>query len=257
MKKCTKSLGVIAVGAALVVSSINTNAQEIITIDFSTASGYANGDLEGQPSGSSNVWYPGEPDGFTDRFQIENEQLVQTDFPDGNQWIVIDIPVQQGQFTTTFDWQYLGAPDAVVDFGFTLSDSANFGLDGNPNVTFNECGAMIRMNRDPDLDVRNGDWEGGGGYESLVPYSYQDGAKISVRLEVDTEALLFDAYVTKEGEDEVMIADDYGFRRITSDATNGLNCIAIWSGDVDGDEQAVLDNIALFGSASVSEWAIH
>lgn len=242
--------------SVVMVLTESVQAQVIRSIGFSPSEGYTNGPLEGQPINTSDFWLNGTQTALTTRFQVHNEKLIVTQNADDNQWVYLTFNVQQSLFTVTFDWQYVGALDGTVDFGFTLNDRDNFDLDGNPDITFNEAGVMIRMNTDPDLDVRNGDLNGGGSYTSLVPFNYQDGALISVRLEVDAEALSYDAYVTKNGE-EVMLADDYLFRRITSETTNGINCIAIWSNGDTLDHQVIIDNITIFGIASVTEWTLY
>lgn len=245
--------------SAFCLIAIPVDAQIIKSIDFSSASGYQDGLLEDQPAGDADVWFNGASGAGIDtsRFVVENEQLVVTQNEVDNQWIILMIPVQQGFFTATWDWQYIGAVDSTVDFGFTLSDTENFGeTDGNPNLAFGEMGVMVRMNADPDLDVRNGDFSGGGTYETLVPYDYRDGAKISMRVDVDAEAWLFDAYAQKEGEDEFMIAEDYGFRLMPSVETNGVNCIALWSNGDEQGNQVILDNILLYGETPVQDWSL-
>lgn len=241
----------------LAVMPCSVQGQVFESIDFSAAQGYVDGPLEGQPMGEDNVWTTGTAENGTSRFTIEDGKLVVTQNEDDNQWIYLTIPVQQGLFIITWDWQYIGDPESTVDFGVTFSDTVNFNFDGNPDLGFNEMGAMVRMNTDPDLDVRDGDLDGGGTYASLVPYDYRDGSVINMRVEVDAFDFLVDVYAQKEGEDEVMLADDYGFRRITSAETNGVNAITMWSNGDEPGNQVIIDNFVFFGPADVSEWSLY
>ena len=87
---------------------------------------------------------------------------------------------------------------------------------------------MVRTNPQGFIDARNGDLEGGGEYPATT-FNYQDGKKIHVRIEVDAKNLTYDVFLKKEGDaTETQIADDYFFRRMPSDQTGGLNCLAIW-----------------------------
>lgn len=249
---------------AVVFCAVAPQAQVIKAVDFSKASGYVDGPVEGQGDGDS-VWISGTANNGTSRFEIVNEKLVVTQNPEDNQWIYLFMPTLQGDFSATWDWQFVRAAENVddasdsVDFGFTFSDSVNFELtDGNPNINFNECGMMIRMNANPkSLDARDGDWNGGGTYTSVNPLDYRDGSPISMRVEVNALEEIYDAYVSIDGGDEIMLADDYGFRRIASEETLGVNCIALWcNGDVHGNS-VIIDNIVLFDASEVGEFSLY
>ncbi|MDP8245041.1 MAG: hypothetical protein P9L94_13230 [Candidatus Hinthialibacter antarcticus] len=255
-------LPVVCLIAAVFVFS--PQAQVIKAVDFSAASGYVDGPVEDQGDGDS-VWITGTASNGTSRFEVVNEKLVVTQNPDDSQWIYLFMPTLQGDFSATWDWQFIRAAENVddvsdtVDFGFTFSDSVNFELtDGNPAINFNECGMMIRMNANPiSLDARDGDWAGGGTYTSVNPLDYRGGELISMRVEVNALEEIYDAYASYDGGEEIMLADDYGFRRIASEETLGVNCIAIWcNGDVHGNA-VVIDDIVLYGASDVGEFSLY
>ncbi len=259
-----KIFGITSLCLIIVAVAVAPQAQVIKAVDFSAASGYSDGPLEGQGDTDS-VWINGHDTNLNTRFEVVNEQLVVTQNPDDNQWIYLSMPTLQGDFSATWDWQFVRPAENdiddvsdTVDFGFTFSDSVNFeAVDGNPNINFNECGMMIRMNTDPDLDARNGDWAGGGSYSAVNPIDYRDGSPISMRVEVNALDEIYDAYVSIDGGDEIQLADDYGFRRIASEETLGVNCIALWcNGDVHGNA-VILDNIVLFGPSDVGEFSLY
>jgi hypothetical protein len=225
-----------------------------------------NGPLIGQPAGSSAQWINANPDVLTDDIKIEDGALVIQDVTAGGRWAVIDIPTQKGIFSVTWDWQYVGLETGSVDVGICLSDKLNFELvDGNPVPNYNEHGTMIRMYSAGLVDVRDGDWEGGGTYAALAELKYQDGVRFSIRLEVDAAGWTFDAFFKKEGDaTETMIADDYGFRRLPTAESDGTNCLVIWDNAVAATlgNGVILDNFLIYGPdgpsipVSVSDWAL-
>lgn len=248
----------------LCVCAGGANAQLIFQSDFSSAQGYKDGPVAGQPAGASSVWISGNSSVPADNIVVQNGSLVTTVTGADSKWVYILIPVQKGAFTVTWDWQYIGPAGVFVDTGFCLSDTGNFGLDGNADPTFNEQGAMTRMTNDTTngtgvIDVRDGDWSGGGSYKVSKAVLYQDGKKISMRAEIDASSYYFDVFAKREGEQEVQIADDWGFRRLPTAETNGLNCVSIWEDLADAasvGNQCIIDNIVIAGPAPVSDWAL-
>ncbi len=230
------------------------NAQLIKEIRFSAAEGYSDGLLEGQPAGADDVWTNGVADVSPDSFVVSNESLVIT--PEGvDRWVYIAFPIQSsGAITITWEWQYVGPEDSNVDIGFCIAEMDNFMLDGNSDLTWNEQSCMTRMQQEANvIDVRDGDWAGGGSYSAFEDYPYTDGKLIFMRYEIDVENQTYDVYAQKEGEDEVMLADDYGYRRETIE---GLNSITLWD---DGDavtSSVIIDNIVIAGPAAVSDWQL-
>lgn len=78
-----------------------------------------------------------------------------------------------------------------------------------------------------------------------------------MRVEVNITDEIYDAYASYDGGEEIMLADDYGFRRIASEETLGVNCIAIWcNGDVHGNA-IVIDDIVLYGASDVGEFSLY
>ncbi|MEW6237125.1 MAG: hypothetical protein AB1656_17215 [Candidatus Omnitrophota bacterium] len=245
----------------LAVICAHSNAQVIYSNGFSKAEGYIDGTVIDQPAGAANLWEdsPADtPDGF---FMIENETLVVTQVDTSDHWIFINFPKQTaGVFTVTWDWQYVGPVDGNIDVGFCISTRSNFDFDGNPELGWPEQGVMSRMQEGGGgvVDCRNGDWVGGGSYQAFQVFPYTDGKKISMRyvIDVDVSDQLFSCYAQKEGEDEVQLAEDFGFRRETY-PDEGLNVISIWmSGNTVG-TQCIIDNIVIFGPAPITEWPLY
>lgn len=259
MIKCFKSLRALTVSSALVCCAISANAQEFFSTSFSSAEGYVDGELVGQPANGDPVWIDRNDGDPALSYAVVNEQLVITQKGSGGEWVSIDIPLQtDGILFVTWDWQYVGPDTGIVDHGFCISDSANFNLDGNPNATFNEQGAMVRMQQDtPAIDARNGDWEGGGSYSSVGELLYQHGDVISMRYEINILDLTFDAFGSVAGGDEVQLADDYGFRRIPTVENDGVNAISMWVNGSEAGNQIIIDNIVVAGPAPVTEWTLY
>lgn len=250
------------IGVGLLVG--NVHAQSIFQADFSSAQGYIEGPLVGQPAGAAQVWQDGAPSSPAVNFEVLDEAMVTTVDLGGNTWVYIMFPVQQEFITATWDWRYVGPADGLVDTGINFSDTVNFNFDGNPALNWNEQGAMIRMTSDTAngtgvIDVRDGDWEGGGSYGAMSEVKYQDGTTIHMRAEIDIVAWTYNVFARREGEQEVQLAQDFGFRRLPSAETNGLNCVALWEdvGDAAFEgNQCIIDNIVVAGPASLPDWSL-
>jgi hypothetical protein len=251
---------VFVVAIALLLGATGVQAQVFYSADFSAAEGYVDGPVVGQPAGAASQWTNANPDVSTDDFVVENEQLVVSDVSTGVRWVTLQIPTLQENFSVAFDWQFVGEATGTIDVGICLSDSVNFELiDGNPVPTYNEQGTMIRTYSAGMIDVRNGDWSGGGTYEALAELNYQDGKNIHIRMEINPVEWIFDAYFQKEGEtEETMIADDYGYRRLPTVDTDGINALVIWDNSVDTTlgSSMIIDNFVVYGPTSVSDWAL-
>jgi len=182
--------------------------------------------------------------------------MVITPIGGANKWAYITFPVQStGTLTVSWDWQYVGPEDSNVDIGLNVSDTENFGLDNNPALTWNEQGTMCRMQQDSNvIDVRNGDWAGGGSYQASEEFGYTDGKLVSMRYEINLDEQIFDCYAQKEGEAEILLADDFGFRR---ELSAGLNAITLWDDGSAATSSVIIDNIVVAGPAAVSGWELH
>jgi hypothetical protein len=263
MKKYFKSLRALTFSSALVFCAVSVNAQTFFATSFSAAEGYTNGELVGQPAGGSPVWVDRNEADPALSYAVVNEQLVITQKGSGAEWVSIELPVQNdGILTVTWDWQYVGPDTGEVDHGFCISDTANFlAVDGNAAANFNEQGAMIRMQQDtPAIDARNGDFAGGGSYAADASVEYQSGTKYAMRYEIDVFGLTFDAFATPEGGSEIQFANDYGFRRIPTVETDGINAIVLWDNGAEAGNQIIIDNIVVSGPegpTNVSEWALY
>lgn len=242
----------------LLVFVMGVQAQVYLSVDFSAAQGYADGPVIGQPAKSAVQWTDFNPDTPATTYVVDNGALLIKEETVDAHWAVMDIPVMKETFTAAWDMQFIGESAGIIDVGICFSDKANYELDGNSVPTYNEQGTMVRTNPQGFIDARNGDLEGGGEYPATT-FNYQDGKKIHVRIEVDAKNLTYDVFLKKEGDaTETQIADDYFFRRMPSDQTGGLNCLAIWqqgAAAVVG-SQCRLDNFIVYGKADVAAWSI-
>ncbi|MGC9329300.1 MAG: hypothetical protein ACP5I1_16825 [Candidatus Hinthialibacter sp.] len=184
--------------------------------------------------------------------------MAYQDGSDDDTWVFIEFPNQDsGVMTVTWDWQYVGPVDSTIDVGFCISDKANFEFDGNPTLNWPEQSAMVRMQQETaEIDVRNGDWSGGGTYDAFESYPYTDGVKIYMRCEIasDFADQTYNVYAQKEGGDEVLLAENFGFRR---EYMEGLNTISIWVDGSAAETRTIIDNILISGPAPVTDWALY
>jgi len=260
-----KHLGLwILVFGSLVVIVPSGQAQLIISADFSPGQGYKDGPLVGQPAGAGTVWLNGNDAEGNPTYAVLNQQLVITQEVDeaGNafdRWALLPLPPQTGKFTVTFDWQYVGPTDGSVDVGFCISATENYAIDGNDAPTYSEQGVMCRMQSGDGtevIDVRNGDWAGGGTYEASEDIFYTDGVKYYMRYEIDASQAVqtYDVYLRPEGKTEIKLADMFGFRR---DCPNGLDTIALWMDGSFAGSKVIIDNIVIAGPAPVGDWQVY
>lgn len=256
----------LAMASLLLAGTVSAEAQTIFSADFSPAQGYTDGLLIGQPAGAANQWVDANPSAVADEFVVQGQELsVISQFTGGN-WVTIPIPVQSSTFTLTFEGQYEGNGTTGVNINICVSDSGNFNIDNDGGIPdFNEQGAMIRLAPAGIIDIRNGDWGGGGPIEAFEDFNFLDGERFFVRAEIDVaEEWISSVWARKEGDtEEVLLAEDFGFRRSTSAATGGLNILAIVENGSDGSAVGMtmnLDNIEIYGpqgSTQVANWSIH
>lgn len=253
LKSNVGRIGILSTGF-LLAFALNIHAQTILSIDFSAAQGYSNGDLLGQPAGAAKVWAK-EPGTVPTGFEVQNGKLHFDQHGGATTFIILSFPaVKSGILTASWDWQYLGPPDSAVDNGFVLSDSVNFNIDGDGGtIDFNENGAMTRMTDGTGmLNAVNSDGKGAGTYTNLN-IDYRDGRVIPMKMVVDLDNLNFDLWV--EG---VQVADNFGLRR---NPQNGLDTLVLWNGGTAVhavDEGMVMDNIVISGGVtSVQNWFLY
>ncbi|MBI1387464.1 MAG: hypothetical protein GC154_03345 [bacterium] len=234
MKSLYQTLLYVAIGAVCV-----TSAQAQVAKD--NFNGYGNGILT-----EISDWRDGTDGTVSDSFTVAGGEMaiVRTNRA-LTQWVVYDIPVQTGLFTMTWTMRYEGAADSYADVGVCLSDSANYNLNGNNAPDYNEQGFMVRMYNEGVFDARNGDLAGGGTYARLADVDYRDGTTFALRVVVSILDSSYSVYVRPVGGDEVMIAEEFLFRRIESAETGGSNAIAIWNNDSTADTMVYIDNLLL------------
>jgi len=241
------------------------NAQLIKQINFSKAEGYVDGLLVGQPANATDKWTAGSVVQGENTFNVQNEAMYV--HPDGKAssviYLYIPFPVQKIKegniITATWDWQYFGDPANNMDLGFTISDSGNFNIDGDPMTVFNEYCTPTRMGSLIDARAGN-DLAGGGNWVSDNGVEYRDGVLVHCRLVVDIFNYEFDFFAQREGEDEVQVADDFLFRRIPSVETDGVNCIGMWLNGGKPETSVILDNIRIVGPegyTAVGQWDLY
>lgn len=119
-----------------------------------------------------------------------------------NQWQSIKIPqgTQTGTFTAEFDMiPSKDIMDGVVGF-----------LDGIASgYSSNSC--IVRLNSSGKIDAYND-----AGYAAENELTYHAGMTYHVRMEVDAVNMTYSVFVTEQGGSEIMIADNYKFRRKVS-----------------------------------------
>ena len=257
----------------------SSQAQLVKKVNFSKAEGYKNGQLIGQPVGGDTVWTSfsknkgdnGVVAGET-VFAVSEERMVihpdnSNDLLDADgvkmdmMYLGLPFPVQKkGPVTLTWDWQFFGTEDLKTDLGFTCSDTENVKLgDSEEWAVFNELSAITRMG---DLvDARNGDgnFAGDGSWVSDNGIVYRDGVLIHMRMVVDLVNWTFDIFATREGEEEVQVADDFYIRRGLSEKTGGVNSITMWLNGGNPDTYMTVDNILIVGPepyTAVDQWSL-
>ncbi len=256
----TAHLILLVIGALLCVTG-TPYAQEILNIDFSAAQGYIDDFVVGQPAGADNQWLDLVDTGISgivaaDFYFIENEKLIVLQEGGGASWIYIMFPPQtEGDLILTWDWQYVGPEDQNIDVGINLSDSANYSLDITEGSLsgWGRQTTTARMQQDDSVvDLYNSS-----AYEALEPYSYADGAIISMRYIVHLDQKSFDVYAKKEGEAEVALGINYGYRRDVSAETNGLDHLSIWVSGSASTECHIDNIIIMAGDTPVSDWFLY
>ncbi len=242
------------------VFTVSPQAQLVKKINFSAAEGYTDGLLAGQPAGSGAQWTEASAVQGENVFTVKNEAMFV--HPDGTSviWLYMPFPAQKKNIiTVTWDWQYFGPPEKKMDLGFTTTDTVNFLADGDPMTVFNEQCTPTRMG--DVVDARRGnDLVGGGDWISDNGVEYRDGVLVHMRMVVNSTDWVFDVYAQREGEEEVLVAADFLFRRAPSVETDGVNAISMWLNGGDPETSVVLDNILIVGPnpiTGVSDWNLY
>ena len=168
----------------------------------------------------------------------------------------IEFPLQKDDtITVTWDWQFVSEESLGMDLGFAISDKANMALNDSPYTEWNEQGCLTRMAG--EIDARNGDLVGGGSWAADEALPYKDGVPVSMRMVIEMPDWYFSLYGTREGEEEVLIAEEYSFRLMPSETNNGVNSLTMWCHGGDPEASVILDNILIVGSSSVESWDLY
>jgi hypothetical protein len=235
-------------------------------IGFSKSEGYVSGPLVGQPSGSSAVWASASANkgdsifpSYGKVFSVSTNEtmLVHPDHSGtalGVIWVTVPFPTQKvGPLTATWDWQFFGMSDLGSDLGFTIGDTENFNIDGDPNTVFNEQSAITRMGALVDARKGDGLFEGGGDWISDNGVIFKDGVLIHMRMVLHLDDQSFDVFATRDGEEEVQVADRFPFRRGMAATTGGVNGITMWLNNGDRATYMTVDNILVKGPNDIVE----
>jgi hypothetical protein len=118
-------------------------------------------------------------------------------------WVNKPITQQTGVFTAEFNAK------ATAD-----SVDAVLGLSNVEPADYPDLNVLIQFNNDGFILVKNGD-----DYESLSEQTYEADMSFAFKQVVDIPAQTHSLWVTPEGGDEVLLAEDYAF----SVATDTLN----------------------------------
>ena len=94
--------------------------------------------------------------------------------------------------------------------------------DGEANA-YSDLGIIVRFSPTGKIDARNGS-----GYEASTNYVYEANTNYTFRLVIDFNTKKYSIYVTAEGENEVLIGENYDFRSEQSDL-NSINNMAYFS----------------------------
>ncbi|NJK86752.1 MAG: hypothetical protein HC906_13060 [Bacteroidales bacterium] len=100
--------------------------------------------------------------------------------------------------------------DFVVKFTMSPSHSpmnASVGLGPKVVAGFGDFNVMIRFNADGNIDVRNG-----ANFMADSVYPYAAGSKYYVEVKGNTDSAKYSVSIRKQGEDSVLLANNYGFR---------------------------------------------
>jgi hypothetical protein len=283
--KTSTTLKILACGYLLLLAT-DLQAQVIKKINFSPAEGYTNGPLWGQPAAEASTWtcvsantgdtfYTEDGDHVIVN-TVTNEALrIHPDHTGSELGVIywaIAFPVQKkGPVTVTWDWQFFPTNEIPSDYdptnntynaqlqgtdlGFTLSDSLNRALDGDPYAVFNELCTPNRMGARCDARMGTGDCDGGGTWLDVGP-EYKDGKKLHMKLVVyfgddgDPYNNTFDLWAQREGE-ELWQTADHNFMRRCPTAENGIDCITMWLNNGDLETYIIVDNIQVSGPNAV------
>jgi hypothetical protein len=159
--------------------------------------------------------------------------------------------------TGSTSWSNYAIPTlrGTADLRFVVSPSqdnldAVIGLGGAPGEDYADYGALIRLNPDGVVDVRNGD-----SYAADRQVSYAAGDEIAVRTEIDFSARHYSVFARRNGGDEVAVARDYAFRteQATASSFSHLGLIAV-NGQIElcDYESPVPDDATRLGGAGIS-----
>ncbi len=238
---------IIIILLAVIIAPKFKRAQSTTRIDFSAAQGYAEGNLHGQPQDAGKVWTAGAPSEPADAYILNEALYLIADANGGKghhhgRWVLFPLPAwKSGDLTVLWDWRYIGSANWGFDCGLALADSGNFGLDGNPNITWNELCTMVHMQpHGKRIEAINGNGTGGQTYVAMEELIFGFGNKISMRMYIDIDTQTYDLYAKEEGQPEIMLASKCGFRRATN---GGLDTLAIWENALLGGACVWFDNI--------------
>lgn len=113
--------------------------------------------------------------------------------PGAEQWKNEGFPDQRGKFSVSFRAIPRGS-DVLI------------GLSNGARSTWTGLAAIVRFHNNM-IDVRNG-----GVYMSDTPTAYEFNESVNVRMDVDTPRRRYSVFVSRTGQSEVQIANDYAFR---------------------------------------------
>jgi hypothetical protein len=114
----------------------------------------------------------------------------------GNNWINGTIPTQTGTFAAEWD----ATPSTALN-------NSNVGLSLGPQSAFTGLAIAGRFNPTGQIDARNG-----GAFAAASNINYAAGVKYHFRAIVNVPANTYSIYVTPNGEPEINIGTNFGFR---------------------------------------------
>ena len=128
------------------------------------------------------------------------------------------------------DWKNLSffPQNGVFEIAFNTVPKFEFmdsvvGLSAASTNRFSGAAVLVRFNPGGTVDVRNG-----GAYEATSQLFYTVGTRYQFRVVVNVPAHTYSVFVTPEGDDEIMLANNYAFRTEQNTVTS-LGFWNLWS----------------------------
>ena len=153
--------------------------------------------------GTEKLYFIATQSGVTDTIIFSINSALSGETSKLNEWQSFEIEKQTGEFTAEFDM--VASKDSI--------DAVTGFLNGIA-TTYSDLSCIVRFSPAGKLDVHNGTT-----YAADAEILYVGGQNFHVRMEINMATSSYDVFVTPEGEAEVQLADEYGFRKANTSIT--------------------------------------